>query len=54
MYPVDHKDLVDMKPSQVPFSESAAVANGTQSEAVLNSLVNGFGRVSLTDGPEAN
>ena len=51
-HPVGHEDLANMKSSRLPFSKSAAVANGTQSEAVLNSLVDDFKRVSLTGGPE--
>ena len=52
MYPVDHKDPINMKPSQVPFSESVAIANGTQSEAVpsTSSLVDDFRRLHLTGG----
>lgn len=51
-HPVGHEDLANMKPSRLPFSKTAAVANGTQSEAVLNSLADDFRRVSLTGGPE--
>ena len=52
IYPVGHKDPVNIGPSQLPFSEGVAVANGTQSDAVLNSLVDDFTRASLTGGPE--
>jgi len=48
--PVDHKDLANMKPSQLPFSESAAVSNGTQSETVLSTLVDDFRKAHLTGG----
>ena len=52
--PIDRNDLANMKPSRLPFSKSAAVANGTQSEAVLStsSLVDDFRRVHLTGSPQ--